>query len=300
MTENHYHCEEARRADAAIRVPVPKGSLVQRELARPKAVTEGLSGVAGHFWGDLCRVSRPFPRDRGADAPLCAATQGNRGGSPQPPVGHDDPGVPPSRPPAGRRGRCPRPTPQIPFWNLDGRSHTPGAPRRERLRSFCRGRAPSRPAGECFRPAPISVGSRTLPTPRRGGPTCPPGHVSLRNPSTGRHIGRPLQALMQYSSAPEKGRKPHPGRTPPSPSCSVPPGVAVRSDSRAGGGWMGPVRTSTGRKSPPAVPAGFFPYSLVFAAFFRRRYRKYPPQSRICTSVEQGVASPRAKRDPWT
>ena len=34
MTENHYHCEEARRADAAIRVPVPKGSLVQRELAR--------------------------------------------------------------------------------------------------------------------------------------------------------------------------------------------------------------------------------------------------------------------------
>ena len=211
MTENHYHCEEARRADAAIRVPVPKGSLVQRELARPKAVTEGLSGVAGHFWGDLCRVSRPFPRDRG---------------------------VPPSRPPAGRRGRCPRPTPQIPFWNLDGRSHTPGAPRRERLRSFCRGRAPSRPAGECFRPAPISVGSRTLPTPRRGGPTCPPGHVSLRNPSTGRHIGRPLQALMQYSSAPEKGRKPHPGRTPPSPSCSAPPAVAVRSDPRAGAdGW---------------------------------------------------------------
>ena len=239
MTENHYHCEEARRADAAIRVPVPKGSLVQRELARPKAVTEGLSGVAGHFWGDLCRVSRPFPRDRGADAPLCAATQGNRGGSPQPPVGHDDPGAPPSRPPAGRRGRCPRPTPQIPFWNLDGRSHTPGAPRRERLRSFCRGRAPSRPAGECFRPAPISVGSRTLPTPRRGGPTCPPGHVSLRNLSTGRHIGQPLQALMQYSSAPEKGRKPHPGRTPPSPSCSAPPAVAVRSDPRAGAdGWV--------------------------------------------------------------
>ena len=27
----------------------------------------------------------------GADAPLCAAGQGNRGGSPQPPVGHDDP-----------------------------------------------------------------------------------------------------------------------------------------------------------------------------------------------------------------
>ena len=37
----------------------------------------------------------------GADAPLCTATQGNRGGSPQSPVGHDDPGVPPSRPPQG-------------------------------------------------------------------------------------------------------------------------------------------------------------------------------------------------------
>ena len=43
----------------------------------------------------------PLPPIRAADAPLCTATQGNRGGSPQSPVGHDDPGVPPSRPPQG-------------------------------------------------------------------------------------------------------------------------------------------------------------------------------------------------------
>ena len=40
--------------------PQDQGSLVQRELARPKAVTEGLSGVAGHFGDDLCCDSRPF------------------------------------------------------------------------------------------------------------------------------------------------------------------------------------------------------------------------------------------------
>ena len=70
------------------------------------AVTEGLSEVAGPFWGWSLLRFQPTPRDRAANAPLCAAGQGNRGGSPQPPVGHDDPGVPPSRPPAGRRGRC--------------------------------------------------------------------------------------------------------------------------------------------------------------------------------------------------
>ena len=91
------HCEEARRADAAIRIPRPKGSLVQRELAWPKAVTEGLSEVDGHLGDDLCLALDPIPPIRAADAPLCAATQGNRGGSPQPPVGHDDPAC---RPPS--------------------------------------------------------------------------------------------------------------------------------------------------------------------------------------------------------
>ena len=47
------HCEEVRRADAAIRIPRPQGSLVQRELSRPKAVTEGLPEADGPFGDDL-------------------------------------------------------------------------------------------------------------------------------------------------------------------------------------------------------------------------------------------------------
>ena len=41
--------------------PQDQGSLVQRELARPKAVTEGLSEAAGHPGDDLCLDLRPFP-----------------------------------------------------------------------------------------------------------------------------------------------------------------------------------------------------------------------------------------------
>ena len=52
-----------------------------------------------------------------------------------------------------------------------------------------------------LRPAPLGKGSvshrfpllRNAPAPRRGGPMCPPGHVSARDTFTGRHIGRPLQ-----------------------------------------------------------------------------------------------------------
>ena len=82
--------------------PVPKAPLCKGSC-HGFAVTEGLSKVAGYFGDDLCRDSRPFLRTRAADAPLCAATQGNRGGSPQPPVGHDDPACRPSSP-AGHRG----------------------------------------------------------------------------------------------------------------------------------------------------------------------------------------------------
>ena len=78
------------------------------------------------------------------------------------------------------------PPSQIPSRNLAGGSHTPGAPRRpgriSLLRSPCRGRAPPRPAGEDFRPAPIPAGSQTPSTPRRGGPMYPPEHASLRDP----------------------------------------------------------------------------------------------------------------------
>ena len=53
MTGDHGNCEEAQRADAEIRIPRPQGSLVQRELSRPKAVTEGLPEADGPFGDDL-------------------------------------------------------------------------------------------------------------------------------------------------------------------------------------------------------------------------------------------------------
>ena len=84
------HCRAIYRVCFAF---LKNASPVQGELLAVR-LTEGLSGVAGPFWGDLCSDSNPA----GADAPLCAATQGNRGGSPQPPVGHDDPACRPSSP----------------------------------------------------------------------------------------------------------------------------------------------------------------------------------------------------------
>ena len=62
MTENHCHCEEARRADAAIRISRPpqgKAPLCKGSW-HGAAVTEGLSGVAGHFGDDLCSALYPF------------------------------------------------------------------------------------------------------------------------------------------------------------------------------------------------------------------------------------------------
>ena len=89
------HCEE--RSDAAIRIPRPQGSLVQRELSAkgrlrdcPRSLdTLGMISAA---------IPTQFLSSAGADAPLCAAGQGNRGGSPQPPVGHDAPACRPSSP----------------------------------------------------------------------------------------------------------------------------------------------------------------------------------------------------------
>ena len=43
-------------------------------------------------------------------------------------------------------------------------------------------------------------------TPCRGGPMCPPGHTSARDPPTGRHTGRPLRILLQAPSTPDNGR----------------------------------------------------------------------------------------------
>ena len=190
------HCEE--RSDAAIRIPRPlrlpcaKGTVSRR-------LTEGLSGVAGPFWGNPCSDSHPFPRTRwrkrsavrrypGQSRRLSATTRRAR-----------RPGVPSLVPPRGvgadahigplLRTTCVAPvgrgdlTP--PSW-----THRPApVPRR--------GRAPSRPAGERLRFTLISVGSQTPLVPRRGGPMCPPADASREEPCPGRHIGRPLQNLHQ-------------------------------------------------------------------------------------------------------
>ena len=74
-----------------------------------------------------------------------------------------------------------------------------------------------------FRPAPLGKGSvshrfpllRNAPVPRRGGPMCPPGHASSRDPFTGRHTGRPLRSRSKYPSTPEEraGTEPRPYRS---------------------------------------------------------------------------------------
>ena len=76
---------------------------------------------------------------------------------------------------------------------------------------FCRGRAPSRPAGKgaVSRQFPLV---RNAPPSRRGGPMCPPGHASSWDSPRGRHIGRPLQSRLQYPSIPGQraGTEPRP------------------------------------------------------------------------------------------
>ena len=79
------------------------------------------------------------------------------------------------------------------------------------------------PVGGGLRPAPlarsvflpISVGSEYLPISCRGGPMCPPGHASSRDPFTGRHTGRPLRSRSKYPSTPEEraGTEPRPYRS---------------------------------------------------------------------------------------
>ena len=82
---------------------------------------------------------------------------------------------------------------------------------------------PGPPVGGGLRPAPLGKGSvshrfpllRNAPSPRRGGPMCPPGHASSRDPFTGRHTGRPLRIRLKYQSTPKQraGTEPRPYRS---------------------------------------------------------------------------------------
>ena len=78
MTENACHCEEARRADAAIRIPRPQ-RLPCVKGAVSRRLTEGLSEVDGPFGGALCRDPHPFlPPKKQSPAPALSC----RGGAP--------------------------------------------------------------------------------------------------------------------------------------------------------------------------------------------------------------------------
>ena len=110
---------------------------------------------------------------------------------------------------------------------------------------------PGPPVGGGLRPAPLGKGSvshrfpllRNAPAPRRGGPMCPPGHASSRDPFTGRHTGRPLR----------KTGKPH-----------RPPGPAAQSGASAAqmGGTVGDCgkkiipNVSSNLGQSPSQPAG--------------------------------------------
>ena len=81
------------------------------------------------------------------------------------------------------------------LYMVKGGSHTPGAPRRRppcSVTSVGGGLCPAPLARSVF--APIFRWFGIPSTPCRGGPMCPPGHTSARDPLTGRHTGRPLRS----------------------------------------------------------------------------------------------------------
>ena len=71
--------------------------------------------------------------------------------------------------------------------------------------------APVLPVGDGLRPAPLGKVPflhrfplfRKAPTPRKGGPMCPPVNDSCEGPGSGRHTDRPLQIRLQCPSPPE-------------------------------------------------------------------------------------------------
>ena len=98
---------------------------------------------------------------------------------------------------------------------------------------------------------------------------CPPGHASSRDPFTGRHIGRPLQILLQHPSTsgqwagteprPYSRRMPNAGSRSTGPSStSSPASQNARNDSRHQSLHLpSPVPTSFVPESP--VTPGWFP-----------------------------------------
>ena len=163
------------------------------------------------------------------------------------PVGHDDLGVP------LRRTTC--------LASVGRGDHTPGAPRRHRP-------APP-PVGGGLRPAPLGKGSvshrfpllRNAPSPRRGGPMCPPGHASSRDPFTGRHTGRPLQIPLPHPLTPQKrtGTEPRPYRS-----------IVVPSS--------GPMYLRHGFRRPNFVPK-FGASVMVIGPYGKKSKPHQPPES---------------------
>ena len=119
------------------------------------------------------------------------------------------------------------------------------------------------PVGGGLRPAPLGKGSvshrfpllRNAPAPRRGGPMCPPGHASSRDPFTGRHTGRPLRSRSKYPSTPEEraGTEPRPYR-----SIAVPSSGPMWASAPTKGRESGSPRPPRGRNLPSPVTPGWF------------------------------------------
>ena len=197
--------------------PAGQGSLVQRELSRPKTATEGLSKVAGYFGDDLCRAPNPpLVMTAGADAPLCATGPGGRWGFP-----------------VFRRGRCPhRPAAAHPrSTGRGGALSPPVSPRGDGCCDrICRGRPVCRPVN----------GSREEACP--GGHIGPPLREARRRSGTngnrrengpfpaGRGGARPLQGRRRQCAA----------SGPPGSSAPTPCGGEGRRG--APGAWLPPLR----------------------------------------------------------
>ena len=138
---------------------------------------------------------------------------------------------------------------------------------------------PGPPVGGGLCPAPLGKGSvshrfpllRNAPVPRRGGPMCPPGHASSRDPFTGRHTGRPLRSRSKYPSTPEEraGTEPRPYRS-----------IAVPSS--------GPMYLRHGFRRPNFVPK--FGASVIGIGPYERRGSPidHPGQRRRAERLPRG------------
>ena len=168
----------------------------------------------------------------------------------------------------------------------------PGKPGRAEHRP-CRP-APVPPVGGGLRPAPPGkaafctdpVGFGTLPSPRRGGPVCPPGHVIFAELAQGpTHRSAPTESLAAAINPGNLGG----GRAPPLPSGSGPHCRGRAPPCPAGEGRILHRSRWLRNASPPCVGADLCvrPYAILPEPAHGPTHRSAPTES-LATAINPG------------